>query len=91
MKKNVGCVDRGVRLIVAAIFVGLYFSGAVAGTLGVILLVLALVFTLTAFISFCPLYTILGFSTCGKGSCGSSCHSGDKAEAAPAEEEKSEE
>lgn len=64
MKKNMGATDRFLRLLIAAIFVGLYFSDTVTGTLGVVLLVFAGVFTLTSLISFCPIYTLFGLSTC---------------------------
>jgi Protein of unknown function (DUF2892) len=56
--------DRVIRLVISALFAVLYFSGTVTGTLGVVLLVLAGVFTLTSIISFCPLYALFGFSTC---------------------------
>ena len=64
MKKNMGIIDRTVRILLAIIFGALYFTNTITGTLGVGLLVLAAVFLLTSFISFCPLYTIFGFSTC---------------------------
>jgi hypothetical protein len=64
MKKNMGSADRIIRLIVAAIFAVLYFTNTVTGTFGIVLLVLAGVFTLTSLISFCPLYTLIGLSTC---------------------------
>jgi hypothetical protein len=64
MKKNMGSADRVIRLILAAGMVGLYFGGIVSGTIGIVLLVLAGVFVLTSFVSFCPLYTIFGLSTC---------------------------
>jgi len=64
MKKNMGSADRIIRLIIAAIFAVLYFTGVVAGTLGVVLLVLAVVFVLTSLISFCPLYAPIGIRTC---------------------------
>lgn len=63
MKANMGTADRIIRLIVAAIIAGLYFTEVISGTLGVVLLILALVFTLTSFVSFCPLYTPFGIST----------------------------
>lgn len=63
MKHNMGVTDKAIRIVLAVVFAGLYFSGAVTGTLGVILLVLAAIFILTSFISFCPLYAILGIST----------------------------
>ncbi len=64
MKKNMGIADSTIRLIVAAIMIALYFTGTVTGTLGIVLLVLAGVFILTSFVSFCPLYTLVGLSTC---------------------------
>lgn len=64
MKKNMGTTDRTVRIIVAIIAAALYFSGTITGTLGIIALVVAAVFVLTSFISFCPLYAIFGISTC---------------------------
>jgi len=64
MKKNMGNIDRGIRVIVAIVIAALYFTGTLTGTLGIILLVLAGVFVLTSFVSFCPLYTLIGASTC---------------------------
>ena len=66
MKKNMGSMDRTVRIIVAALIAVLYFTGVISGTWGIILLVLAVVFVLTSFVSFCPLYTIFGMNTCKK-------------------------
>jgi hypothetical protein len=66
MKKNMGNLDRVIRLVIAAVLVGLIFADLVEGTLAIILLVVAGVFTLTSFISFCPLYTLLGISSCPK-------------------------
>lgn len=66
MKKNMGNADRLIRLVIAAIFVVLYFTGTVTGTVGIVLLVLAAVFTLTSLVSFCPLYAPFGISTCKK-------------------------
>ncbi|MDZ7756346.1 DUF2892 domain-containing protein [Rhodohalobacter sp.] len=64
MKKNMGSTDRIIRFILAAIFVILYFTGTVTGTVGIVLLVLAGVFVLTSLINFCPLYAPFGLSTC---------------------------
>jgi len=66
MKKNMGSADRIIRFILAAIFIGLYFTNTVAGIWGIVLLVLAGVFILTSFVSFCPLYAPFGISTCPK-------------------------
>ncbi len=64
MKKNMGSADKIIRLVLAAVFAVLYFTGTVTGTVGIILLVLGGVFVLTSLISFCPLYPIFGISTC---------------------------
>jgi hypothetical protein len=64
MKKNMGSIDRAVRLIVAVLIVILYFTQTITGTLGMVLLIVAGVFALTSFISFCPLYAPLKISTC---------------------------
>lgn len=59
-----GTTDRIIRVILAAIIGVLYFTGAVSGTLGGVLLVLSGVFVLTGLISFCPLYAPFGIKTC---------------------------
>jgi hypothetical protein len=66
MKKNMGTVDKVIRLLVALVLAGLYLANVLTGTLGIILLVVAVVFVLTSFISFCPLYVLLGINTCAK-------------------------
>lgn len=66
MKKNMGSLDRIVRIVLALVIAVLYFTNVVSGVLGIVLLVLAGVFVLTSFISFCPLYLPFGISTCKK-------------------------
>ena len=63
MTKNMGSVDKIIRLIIAALFIVLYFTGTVTGTVGIILLILAAVFILTSLISSCPLYLPFGLKT----------------------------
>ena len=63
MKKNMGSVDKTVRILVAIIIAGLYFGNQISGTVAIILLVLAGVFILTSFVSYCPLYSPFGLST----------------------------
>jgi hypothetical protein len=63
MKQNMGSIDRILRLIIAAVFAWLYFSGTITGILGIVLLVLGGVFVVTSFVGFCPLYTIFGLKT----------------------------
>lgn len=64
MKKNMGKTDRILRVTIAAIFAILYFTETITGTFGLILLILAAVFTLTGAVGFCPLYAPFGLNTC---------------------------
>ncbi len=59
MSKNVGALDRGIRLILGLAVLSLVFIGPKTpwGWLGLVPL-------LTAGVSFCPLYTLLGIKTC---------------------------
>ena len=66
MKKNMGSIDRIIRVVVAAIILVLFITKVITGTLGIILLVLAAVFVLTSLVNFCPLYLPFGISTCKK-------------------------
>jgi len=63
MKKNMGSTDRVIRILVAIVIAGLYLANQISGTTTIILLILAAVFVLTSFISFCPLYLPFGIST----------------------------
>jgi hypothetical protein len=64
MKKNMGTIDKTIRIIIAIVFAVLYFTNIVTGTFGIILVVLGAVFVLTSLISFCPLYLPFGINTC---------------------------
>ncbi|MDG1277657.1 MAG: DUF2892 domain-containing protein [Algoriphagus sp.] len=64
MRKNMGNADRTIRLVVAAVLVVLYFSGVISGTLGLIGIVVAAIFTLTTILGYCPLYSLIGVKTC---------------------------
>lgn len=66
MKPNVGSTDKLIRLVIAVVFVILFLTGVVSGTFGYILLGLAAVLTITALVSFCGLYPLLGINTCKK-------------------------
>ena len=66
MTTNMGKIDRGLRLVIAAalVFVALGTSTLGSGILFWLALVIAGVFTLTAFVGNCPLYSIVGLKTC---------------------------
>ncbi len=64
MKKNMGIADRVIRTLLAIIVTVLFFTNVISGILGTVLLIVAGVFLLTSFVSFCPLYSIFGLRTC---------------------------
>lgn len=63
MEPNMGTADRVIRIVVAAVIAALYFGGVIEGTVGIVLLLVAAIFALTGFVSFCPLYAPFRFST----------------------------
>jgi hypothetical protein len=63
MKKNMGTIDKVIRILVAVVVVALYFTNVIAGTLAIILLALSAILVVTSLISFCPIYWPLSFST----------------------------
>jgi len=64
MNKNMGRYDSGIRVLLAVIFTVLYFTGTVTGTFGTLLIILGGILLATGFISFCPVYSMLGVNTC---------------------------
>ena len=64
MTANVGSTDKVLRLVLAiAAVIGAYLAG-MSSLLGIVLLVVGAVLGVTAFTGFCPLYRVLGMSTC---------------------------
>lgn len=58
-----GTLDKAIRVLVAILIGVLYLQNEISGTTAIILLVLAGIFILTSFISFCPLYLPFGINT----------------------------
>lgn len=63
MKANMHLIDRIVRIVISIAIALLYVSGYFTGTLAIITLVVAVIFTVTGLIGFCPLYALVGLST----------------------------
>lgn len=59
MKPNVGGIDRVLRIVLGLALIALTLTGTIGawGWLGLVPLA-------TAALGFCPLYTVLGFSSC---------------------------
>ncbi len=66
MTLNMGTADRSIRVVVALVLAGLYFGNVVTGTLGLVLVAVAVLFALTGAVGVCPGYLPFGFSTRGK-------------------------
>ncbi len=66
MKQNMGRPDRIIRILVAILFVVLWFTHTVTGMAGYVLLILAGVFLITSIVGSCPLYSLFGINTCNR-------------------------
>ena len=56
--------DKGIRVLIAIGIALLYYFNIISGTLGIVLVALAIIFLITSLVSFCPLYKIFGINTC---------------------------
>ena len=64
MTVNQSSLDRGIRAVAGIVLVLAWLLGWVAGTFAIVLGVIGIVLLLTAAVGFCPLYRVLGMSTC---------------------------
>ena len=63
MKKNVGTIDKVIRILIAVVIAILFFTNIIAGLLGIVLIAFGVILLLTTVISFCPIYWPFGLST----------------------------
>lgn len=61
-----GSTDKTIRLIIALVIAVFYFTNVITGTIAIVALIFALIFVVTSFFSFCPLYYPFGISSCAK-------------------------
>ncbi|MEE4178459.1 MAG: DUF2892 domain-containing protein [Bacteroides sp.] len=66
MKKNMGTLDKTIRVIIAIAIAILVYTDVITGTLGIVLSIVAIVFLLTSLVGVCPLYMPFGINTCKK-------------------------
>ena len=66
MKKNMGTLDRIIRLVLAVLVAVLYFTNVISGTLAIILGIVGIIFLVTSILGVCPLYMLFGLSTLKK-------------------------
>jgi len=62
-KVNEANWDRIVRVVLGIVLLYLGLGGVVAGTLGIVADILGAILLLTGLVGFCPLYTLLKFSS----------------------------
>jgi len=60
MERNVGTIDRMIRLIIAVLFIVAVIAGWISGIAGVVLCVLAGMLLSSVASGHCPLYSKLG-------------------------------
>jgi hypothetical protein len=63
MKANMGTIDRAIRAIVGIALIASWPLGLLEGTLAIVLPVVGVVLLLTAALSWCPPYMLLGINT----------------------------
>ncbi len=61
-----GTIDKAIRILAAIVIATLFFADIISGTMATVLLVIAAIFILTSFVSFCPLYWPFKISTLKK-------------------------
>ncbi len=66
MPKNMGTVDRVIRIVLAIVVVVLFTAGQLSGVAAIILGILAVVFVATSVVGTCPLYLPFKIDTRGK-------------------------
>ena len=59
-----GNIDRIARTLIGIFFILGYIAGIIKGTIGTILAIIGGIFVVTSLIGFCPLYKVIGISTC---------------------------
>ncbi|MGH7533823.1 MAG: YgaP family membrane protein [Gemmatimonadales bacterium] len=63
MTRNMGSIDRTIRVLVAIAIGVLYFTHTISGTLALVLEIIAIAFVATSLIGWCPVYLPFGLST----------------------------
>ena len=64
MKRNMGTADKLIRILIAVVIGALYYKEVLTGAWGIALLIVAGIFLFTSLVSWCPLYSAFGISTC---------------------------
>lgn len=63
MKKNVGSIDKLIRIVIAAVAIWAAYTGKVSNPWDYVLYAVAVIMVLTALTSTCPLWLVTGIKT----------------------------
>jgi len=64
MIKNIGTVDKVLRILLAVIVAVLIITKVLTGAAAIILAIVAGMFLITSLLGFCGLYSLIGINTC---------------------------
>lgn len=64
MNRNVGNIDRIIRVVIGLSLIAAWLMSWLTGTLAIVLGIVGIVLIATAGLKFCPLYRIFGARTC---------------------------
>jgi len=65
-EKNVGMIDRVVRIILGIVLIAVFALNMVAAPWSYLVALIGVIALVTGAVGTCPLYSLLGFSTLGK-------------------------
>lgn len=63
MKKNMGNIDRIVRIAIAIVLIALNAKGLVSGNTAFVAIIIAVIFLITGLFGFCPVYKLFGIKS----------------------------
>jgi hypothetical protein len=66
MKKNVGTIDKVIRIVFAIAVISLFLTNVITGVLGIVLLAVSAILVITSMVGVCPLYIVMGLNSAEK-------------------------
>jgi hypothetical protein len=66
MKKNVGKIDKVIRIVFAIAVITLFLTNVISGVLGMVLLAVSAILVITSIVGICPLYIVMGLNSVEK-------------------------
>ncbi|MDN3664215.1 DUF2892 domain-containing protein [Algibacter miyuki] len=66
MEKNIGSIDKAIRILTGITVALLYYFNIISGTLAFVLMVVAIILLVTSLINSCPIYSLLKINSTKK-------------------------